>query len=205
MEFLRKNIGYVWLLGALGVIVLMSLKRGHNQTELEYSPNMYRDVGYEPLKQVDANPINPMGMNMRYPVKGTVAKRNYNTRFGTSDSTVVEDLMVYDIPADSVGIAEATLTNPVPLTDATLKEGELLYGRYCVHCHGEQGKGDGAVGKVYKGVPVYQSDALKNLNDGHIYHVITYGKGRMWPHGSQMTPEERWKIVHWVHKLQFNP
>ena len=205
MEFLRKNIGYVWLLGALVVIVLMSLKRGHNQTELEYSPNMYRDVGYEPLKQVDANPINPMGMNMRYPVKGTVAKRNYNTRFGTDDSTVVEDLMVYDIPADSVGIAEATLTNPVPLTDATLKEGELLYGRYCVHCHGEQGKGDGAVGKVYKGVPVYQSDALKNLNDGHIYHVITYGKGRMWPHGSQMTPEERWKIVHWVHKLQFNP
>lgn len=46
MEFLRKNIGYVWLLGALVVIVLMSLKRGHNQTELEYSPNMYRDVGY---------------------------------------------------------------------------------------------------------------------------------------------------------------
>jgi len=205
MEFLRKNIGYVWLLGALVVIVLMSLKRGHNQTELEYSPNMYRDVGYEPLKQVDLNPINPMGTNMRYPVKGTVAKRNYNTRFGTADSSAVVDLMVYDIPADSISIAERTLTNPVPLTDATLKEGELLYGRYCIHCHGEQGKGDGAVAKIYKGVPVYQSDALKNLNDGHIFHVITYGKGRMWPHGSQITPEERWKIVHWVHKLQFNP
>jgi mono/diheme cytochrome c family protein len=204
MEFLRKNIGYVWLLGALVVIVLMSLKRGHNQTELEYSPNMYRDVGYEPLKQVESNPINPMGTNMRYPVKGTVAKRNYNTRFG-EDSAATVDLMVYDIPADSIGIAEATLTNPVPLTDATLKEGELLYGRYCTHCHGEQGKGDGAVAKIYKGVPVYQSDALKNLNDGHIFHVITYGKGRMWPHGSQITPEERWKIVHWVHKLQFNP
>lgn len=205
MEFLRKNIGYVWLLGALVVIVLMSLKRGYNQTELEYSPNMYRDVGYEPLKQVNPNSINPMGMNMRYPVKGTVAKRNYNTRFGTADSTAVEDLMVYDIPADSIAIAERTLTNPVPLTDATLKEGELLYGRYCLHCHGEQGKGDGPVAKIYKGVPVYQSDALKNLNDGHIFHVITYGKGRMWPHGSQITPEERWKIVHWVHKLQFNP
>lgn len=204
MEFLRKNIGYVWLLGALVVIVLMSLKRGHNQTELEYSPNMYRDVGYEPLKQVESNPINPMGTNMRYPVEGTVAKRNYNTRFG-EDSAATVDLMVYDIPADSIGIAEATLTNPVPLTDATLKEGELLYGRYCTHCHGEQGKGDGAVAKIYKGVPVYQSDALKNLNDGHIFHVITYGKGRMWPHGSQITPEERWKIVHWVHKLQFNP
>ncbi len=204
MEFLRKNIGYVWLLGALVVIVLMSLKRGHNQTELEYSPNMYRPVGYEPLSQVDTNSINPMGLNMRTPVKGTVARRNYNTRFGNGDSATV-DLMVYDIPADSMGIAEATLTNPVPLTDKTLKEGELLYGRYCIHCHGEKGKGDGTVAKLYKGVPVYQSDALKNLNDGHIFHTITYGKGRMWPHGSQITPEERWKIVHWVHKLQFNP
>jgi mono/diheme cytochrome c family protein len=204
MEFLRKNIGYVWLLGALAVIILMSLKRGHNQTELEYAPNMYRDVGYEPLKQVDKNPINPMGLNMRTPVKGTVARRNYNTRFGTGDSATV-DLMVYDIPADSIGISERVLKNPVPLNDKTLKEGELLYGRYCIHCHGEKGKGDGTVAKLYKGVPVYSSDALKNLNDGHIFHTITYGKGRMWPHGSQISPEERWKIVLWVHKLQQEP
>ena len=43
---------------------------------------------------------------------------------------------------------------------------------------------------------------LKNLNDGHIYHVITYGIRRMWPHASQVNPEERWKIVHYVHRLQ---
>ena len=40
------------------------------------------------------------------------------------------------------------------------------------------------------------------MNDGHIFHVITYGKGRMWPHASQVNPEERWKIVHYVHRLQ---
>ncbi len=205
MDFLRKNIGFVWLLGAVVVIILMSLKRGHDQVELEYSPNMYRDVGYDPLKQVEKNTINPQGLNMRVPVRGTVARRNYKTQFVSDDSTVTEDLMVYDIPADSMGISERVLTNPIPLTDKTLKEGELLYGRYCTHCHGEKGKGDGTVAKLYKGVPVYQSDALKNLNDGHIYHTITHGKGRMWPHGSQISPEERWKIVHWVHKLQYNP
>ena len=24
----------------------------------------------------------------------------------------------------------------------------------------------------------------------------------MWPHGSQLTPDERWKIVHYVFELQ---
>jgi len=36
----------------------------------------------------------------------------------------------------------------------------------------------------------------------NIFHVITHGKGRMWAHGSQVTPEERWKIAHYIHKLQ---
>jgi len=43
---------------------------------------------------------------------------------------------------------------------------------------------------------------LKDVNDGHIYHVITHGKGRMWPHGSQISSENRWKIVLYVHELQ---
>ncbi len=33
---------------------------------------------------------------------------------------------------------------------------------------------------------------------GHIYHVIANGKGRMLPHGSQVNPEERWKISLYV-------
>ncbi|WP_345600388.1 hypothetical protein, partial [Thermocatellispora tengchongensis] len=39
-------------------------------------------------------------------------------------------------------------------------------------------------------------------NDGHIYHVIQWGKGRMMPHGSQVNPEERWKIAMYVRALQ---
>jgi mono/diheme cytochrome c family protein len=83
-----------------------------------------------------------------------------------------------------------------------LAEGEELYARFCQHCHGEKGLGDGLVGKMYKGVPVYSSDALNTMNDGHIFHVITYGRNRMWAHGSQISPADRWKIVQYVHQLQ---
>lgn len=181
--------------------VITSCTRDPKNPGLEFAPNMYLSVGYEPYRQVEANPINPMGLNMRKPVDGTVSRRNYETKFGSGDSAAT-DIMVYNIPQDSISIAERTLTNPIPVTEKSLAEGQVLYERYCLHCHGENGEGNGSVGQVYKGVPNYKADAYKDMNDGHIFHVITHGKGRMWPHGSQMNPEERWKIVQYVHKLQ---
>ncbi len=189
----------VALIGGLWAVT--SCTRDPKNPGLEFAPNMYLSVGYEPFRQVEANPINPMGLNMRLPVAGTVSRANYDTKFGDGDSAKV-DLMIYNIAKDSIGIAERTLTNPVPLNEKTLAEGKVLYERYCQHCHGATGAGDGTVGVVYKGVPNYKADAYKTLNDGHIFHVITHGKGRMWPHGSQVTPEERWKIVHYVRQLQ---
>jgi hypothetical protein len=32
--------------------------------------------------------------------------------------------------------------------------------------------------------------------------VITMGKGRMWAHGSQILPKDRWKIVTYVNTLR---
>jgi mono/diheme cytochrome c family protein len=202
-------------------ILTLSCGRDPNDQGVEYAPNMYHPVAFEPLKQIkseqdegkkiltegksddyeSSNSYNPYGMTMRQPVRGTIARRNYRTVFGEGDSTV-SDLMVYNIHRDSIQIAERTLKNPVPANEETLAEGKVLYSRYCQHCHGENGKGDGLVGKQYKGVPSYSVGNYKTMNSGHIFHVITHGKGRMWPHGSQMNPEERWKIVHYVHELQ---
>src|SRR5690606_3083048 len=133
-----------------------------------------------PFRQTKKHPFNPEGSNLLLPVEGTVARRNYKTVFGDSTG---RDLMIYNIHADSIEIADRVLKNPIPATDAVLAEGKVLYERYCQHCHGATGEGDGKVGSVYKGVPNYTSDAMKNLSEGHIFHVITFGKARMWPHG----------------------
>ena len=89
-----------------------------------------------------------------------------------------------------------------PATFYSIKEAKILYDRYCVHCHGDKGMGEGLVGKVYKGVTAYNSRAVKDRSEGHIFHVITHGKGRMWGHGSQISIEDRWKIVKYVQTLQ---
>ena len=181
--------------------LMTSCQRSHDDRAWEFAPNMYHSKAYEPLTQITKNTINPYGMNMREPAAGSISRRKYQTSFGSGDSARV-DLMVYNLPSDSIEYAEKVLSNPVPETAKSLAEGQELYEKNCIHCHGEKGAGDGLVGKVYKGVPNYTSDALKTMNDGHIFHVITYGKGRMWPHGSQVTPIERWKIVQYVHQLQ---
>ncbi len=198
-----KRFTYLGSICLFATILASSCSRDPNDTGTEYAPQMYHPESYEPYKQKAdfKNPYNPWGNNLWYPVTGTVSRRNYQTTFGSGDSAVT-DLMVYNIPKDSIEIAERVLLNPVPGNPQTLEEGKVLYSRYCQPCHGENGKGDGPVGKVYKGVANFSAGNYKTMNDGHIFHVITHGRGRMWPHGSQINPVDRWKIVHYVHQLQ---
>ena len=183
---------------------LLSCGDDHNDTGTEFAPNMYNSVGYEPMTQLqgDTNKINPYGMNMRLPVAGTVSRKKYTGADSLKKAFLAQELLAKTVPSDSISYSEALLKNPLSATPENIEAGKLQYERFCQHCHGEAGKGDGLVAKAYKGVPVYSSDALKDVNDGHIYHVITHGQGRMWPHGSQISSENRWKIVLYVHELQ---
>ncbi|MDO6389884.1 cytochrome c [Pontibacter sp. BT731] len=155
---------------------------------LEYAPDMYHSVALDPYSQVKENLYNPGGMNMRQPAPGTVArgKMGYN---------------MY-LSKDEAEVAGVELKNPLEKNELNLAEGQVLYARFCSPCHGEQGDGQGLVGQKFKGVPSYSAGRVASLPEGHIYHVITNGRGRMLPHGSQVNPTERWKIVMYVQQLQ---
>ncbi len=44
---------------------------------------------------------------------------------------------------------------------------------------------------------------MTDFTEGHIFHTITYGYGKMGPHASQISEKERWKIVYYIQeKLQ---
>ena len=191
---------------AAGFVVASCASRG-NDTGVEYAPQMYHSVPYEGLSQIKdkeagrwltsqeegaaefytSNPNNPNEMNMRVTVPNTVRRG---------------EALPYRIPKDSLELAARTLKNPLDSSAAVVAEGKVLFGRYCLHCHGEQGLGDGLVGKVFKGVTPYNSRAVKDKPEGHIFHVITMGKGRMGSHASQVSVNDRWKIVRFVQTLQ---
>lgn len=190
---------------------------------LEFSPQMYHSVPYEPLTQVtdreagawvsslddevgefyNSNPNNPYAMNSRIPPANTV-RRNSATNLASGSVVRGDDdvFLPYRIPADSLEYAARVLKNPLDSTDAVVAEGQALYLSFCYPCHGGNGQGDGPVGVVYLGVPVFNTGRYRDLTEGHIFHVITYGQGRMNPHGTQISIEDRWKIVEYVQTLQ---
>lgn len=113
---------------------------------------------------------------------------------------------LYGIRQDTAGYANAAFDkNPVPYSDEVLKEGQVLFERFCIHCHGEKGAGDGTVPSTgkYPPPPAYDGP-LKDLPAGQIFYSITYGKNAMGSHASQLNKEERWKVVYYVQKLQGN-
>jgi cytochrome c553 len=104
--------------------------------------------------------------------------------------------------------AGSILKNPIASTPEVLKQGEEAYNTYCAVCHGKGGNGDGPLiiradgsDGAFKAVPPAYSDRLKTLRDGEIFHSITYGKGMMGAHASQVSPSDRWKIIHYIKKL----
>lgn len=191
-------------------IFLASCTAGPDNPGLEYAPQMYHSTPYEPLTQIqdqeigswldsneedghgefyNSNPYNTHSMNMRLPVVNTVKR-------GT--------LMQPDLEKDQLELASTMLESPFDSTamESVIKDGKDLYMTFCEHCHGKSGNGDGLVADKYAGVANLNGAAYLQLNEGYIFHVITYGKGLMGAHGSQISPEDRWRIAHYVKEMQ---
>jgi mono/diheme cytochrome c family protein len=172
-------------------------KKGHapDQTGLEYAPDMYHAIAPDPYSQRAYNPLFADGKNLLSPVKGTIARGK-------------DGWYQYPYPNTNEGYDAAGIevTNPLAASEDNLAQGKYLYTQYCIHCHGEKGNGAGLVaaggGGKFAGVPSYIEGALVDLPDGKMFHTITYGKNLMGSHASQVQPLERWKIVHYINKLQ---
>lgn len=199
------------LLGFSTAMLLASCGASGDNQGVEYAPNMYHSVAYEPFSQIvdedagrwltsidyadghaeffNSNILNPYRMNMRETPANTVSRNKHGW-------------LPYRLEKDSLAMASEMVKNPLDSTVAVVADGKILYDMYCDHCHGPKGEGNGKVSEKYNGIPNYKSDALKNITEGHIFHVITHGKGLMWAHGSQISPEDRWKIATYVKTLQ---
>lgn len=95
---------------------------------------------------------------------------------------------------------------PFPVTKAVMERGRQRFDVNCVPCHGETGKGDGMiVRRGYSPPPTYHSDALRQVEEGYLFDVITNGfGGGMPPYGDQVSPRDRWAIIAYIRALQLS-
>jgi len=173
-------------------IVVTSCK-DKRSTGWEYAPNMYRHIAFDPDQK---NPNFKDGKTAQLPPAGTIPVGF--VRFN------------YPNTMDGYTLAGTEVKNALALTSKHLTEGKKLYITFCSPCHGETGQGDGLVTQHDAAVkpPSYsigqssRGGAMKDLTDGKIYHTITYGVNAMGSYASQLAPDERWKVVMYVHHLQ---
>ena len=178
----------------LGFIAILAscTQSGGNFAGWEYAPDMYYAKGPEAFRMLQKDTGNPY-MHMWSPVKNTIARGKLDYYFPYENT-----------PADyERSKTEVTVPETVPADFKNIQEGKRLYDINCIVCHGPEGKADGSIvadGK-FPPPPAYQTPQVKDLKDGAKYFSITFGKGNMGPYGPSLSPEERWKVIHYVNYL----
>ncbi|MGB0166922.1 MAG: c-type cytochrome [Luteibaculum sp.] len=175
--------------------VIVSCSPNEQSPGVEYMPDMYRSpaveayVDYENLEE----------QSVRKPVDGTIV----NT--GNSSTAWINFPYPYPNTPEGYESAGTSLKSPLKTTEATIAQGKEIYTKFCQHCHGEKGAGDGAVvtNGGYPQPPAY-TGTLKGLAEGKMFHTITYGKGQMGSHASQLNKEERWLVIQYVKTLMYD-
>lgn len=90
-----------------------------------------------------------------------------------------------------------------PMVDPKLaKEGEQIYTKHCLQCHGPQGKGDGPVSKKYGVKTANLWKASKALNNHTIFIQVAEGRGDMPQWMDVLSEEEVWALTHYINTFK---
>jgi len=189
MKIFKTNLTIALIVFIFSVILFSGCDVDQDEPGFSFLPDMVHSRAYETYSP---NPNFRDSMTMRRPVEGTVPRGKVP--------------YPYEKTEEDMRLAGKIYKNPLEPTDSVVQQGKRLYEKYCMICHGEQGKGEGLL--VTNGTYNYQprdltSERVVNRNDGEIFHVITVGYGLMGAHGSIVREKDRWKVIHYIReKLQ---
>ncbi|MBM9588898.1 cytochrome c [Leptospira sp. 201903075] len=185
---MKQNIFRVLALAGLLVLVNCDYKT----PVYEYFPSMYDSPARE-SQEDDSFATN--GSASRIPPKGAIPVGYFPYPYAT------------EATPDTLPGADKGLKNPIAKANlGDLMIGEKRYQTYCTPCHGVQGLGNGTVvgpaPKFQQSPPSVVSDKIRGWSDGQVYHIITMGRGLMGSYAYQIEPEDRWKLIAYIRKLQ---
>ena len=114
------------------------------------------------------------------------------------------ELYPFNIPNDSNGLLNLSslIKNPLgPLTGKDLEETGRLFNINCAVCHGAKAEANGPLAGKIGGVKNIVL-ASPGYSDGRIFFVMEYGQNNMGSYASQLSREQRWRIVQYIRTLE---
>ena len=153
----------------------------------EYFPNMAHSPRYNAFA---ANPNFADGKTLQAPPPGSIPRGFLPIHYAAT-------------PQDALRAGEE-LQEPLAAGDAAAMErGAAVFKNFCQECHGPGGKGDGPVAqRGFPPPPTLTADHAVNMKDGQLFHILTYGQGNMPSYASQLSRQDRWRVILYVRSLQ---
>lgn len=184
----RRTLNVALLIALFASVALnFAMRPKPWQPNREFLPEMFRTPRYNAYSP---NPNFSDGKTLQEPVEGTIPRGNSPLHFTAE-------------PEDAIRAGEI-LKSPIPAGDATaVARGAAVFSNFCQPCHGPTGKGDGlVVGRGYPAPPSLDADNARNMRDGQIFHIVTYGQKNMPSYASQISPQDRWNVIAFIRSIQ---
>ena len=114
------------------------------------------------------------------------------------EARIARTMRRYAAPADLRG-----RKNPLQLTPAVVAEGRAHFADHCAPCHGNDGKGQTAIGPhFYPKVPDMTLSDTQSQSDGELFATIENGirlSGMpAWGNGTAESAYGSWTLVHFI-------
>lgn len=169
--WLNRSFGVALVL-SVGLNVISWMARRPGARNFEYFPDMAHSVRYNAF---EANPNFRDGMTLRSPVPGTIPR-------GLPPLTV------------DAGFSQQ---NPFSANDrAAVERGTVVFTNFCAPCHDEKALGVGPVVKRgFPPPPPLTRGQTQEKTDAQLFQVVTNGINTMPPYASQLSREDRWKVI----------
>jgi cytochrome c5 len=164
-----------------------ALARHSDQRNWRYFPDMAKSFAY---RGQTPNPFLSRGQTQLVPPAGTLAR---------GVQRLASDPSVHGYVR-----AGLELKSPFgPDCPADMQRARTVFETYCMVCHGPSAEGNGpAVQHGFPAPPSLRFGKALNMQDGHIFHIITNGFRKMPSYASQIEPNDRWLAIAYVRSLQ---
>lgn len=163
---------------------------GKSKRGLKYMPDMFQSPA---LKSQESFVIE------RHDEDGKHYKVEVPAMNVMPEGTVPRHFIPYDISDSEQGNG---LTNPLAPNSEMLRLGRDKYLQFCSVCHGKEGDAaQGYIADTFLGIPSLNTSTVESYKDGHIFWIISAGRGRMANYRAQLSSQERWAVILYVRSL----
>ena len=138
---------------------------------------------------------------------GWLGYQLFTTGFSAkTEPHAIEVFLARQIRHLAIPIEQRNSPNPVPPSPDLLKEGLAHFADHCAQCHGNDGRGQTAIGKkVYPKAPDLRLADTQSMSDGELFWIIHNGirftAMPAWGEGDPAQDMDSWKLVHFIRHL----